>query len=315
MKRWDELAHKFISDCRTSGLSRDTLLSRESEILRFGRWLAKQQPRPRVEDVDHELILKYLKSRTTFLAKSSVSGVISHNRMFGDFLVSQGLWRSNPLNWIHGPKVNNYRKHPRNYNKSDLEKIFQSSFAGHTAYSRSIGPALISLLYSTGLRKGELLRLNVADWDRRNLTIKIYGSKTGQDRLTPVSQVVWRCLESYLQQRDKIMLATASRSDALFVNRFGNRIKGETLASVLRTAAKRAGVKRPTAHMFRHSCASDLVEQGTPIHVVQKVLGHSAVMSTFRYLTVADPLRVEAMQIKHPINDILGLKERADETI
>lgn len=309
MKRWEELALAYIAECRTCGLSNETLAGRESEILRFGRWLKRQSPRPKIEDINHDLLVQYIKGRTSFLSKSSTCGVISKLRVFGDYLVLHGLWRTNPLHWIKGPKLNtNYRKLPKNYKRVDLENIFKASFSAHNSYSRTIGPALISLMYTTGLRKSELLRLNTTDWDRRNLTLKIFGSKSGQDRLTPVSSVTWRCLEAYLQKREQILLEKNLQSEALFINQHGRRISGMTLASILKTSAKRAGVKKATAHMFRHSCASDLVEKGTPIHIVQKVLGHSVVMTTFRYLNVADPQRVEAMRV-HPINQILGFTE------
>lgn len=305
MRKWDELVTSFTEECRIRGVGEATLLTRESELMRWGKWLKKKHKNIKIEDISQDSITDYIKSRTTFLSKSSTCGVMSSMRNFGEFLVSQGFWKNNPLLWMQGPKLNtNYRKIPKNYQKSDLKKIFEESFNGNLPYFRALNPALISLMYSTGLRKGELLGLNLSDWDRKNLTLKIYGQKTKQDRLVPVSSITWKCLENYIQKRNELLIKQKIQNEALFVNRNGERITSNNIHVQLKRIAKRAGVKRATAHMFRHSCATDLVEKGAPIHIVKNILGHSHIVTTFRYLNVADPERKKAME-SHPINSIL----------
>ena len=99
------------------------------------------------------------------------------------------------------------------------------------------------------------------------------------------------------------------------VNRLGNRVNGTTLLVQLRRIAKRAGVERATILMCRHSCASDLIAEGVPLPRVQQILGHACAQTTFRYLSISDPMRKKAMQA-HPINSILnGIKEENDERI
>nr|MBC8551553.1 tyrosine-type recombinase/integrase [Candidatus Brocadiales bacterium] len=192
-------------------------------------------------------------------------------------------------------------------------KIFEESFNGSLKYFRSLYPAIISIFYTTGMRKSELLNLNLSDWDRENSTLKVYGSKTGRDRVVPLPEVAWRCLESYLCIRYNLLLKQGKTCDALFVNRNGDRVNGTQILVQFKRIAKRAGVAKATIHMFRHSCASGLIEEGVPLPQVSNILGHSCSVSTFRYLNIADPKRKKAM-LKHPINKILTtLKEVENE--
>jgi site-specific recombinase XerD len=223
------------------------------------------------------------------------------------------VWLQNPLRWITGPKVNNTRKIPKNYHRSDLKNIFDESFNGHYRYFRELYPAIISLFYSTGIRKSELLTLDVKDWDSKSSLLKVYGSKTGRDRIVPVPDVAWKCLEKYLITRNNLVLEKNRDEKALFVNNNGQRVNGTQLLVQFKRIAKRANVPLATIQMFRHSCATGLIEEGIPLPQVQKILGHSSVITTNRYLSISSPERKKAMKL-HPINNLLEkIKENSYE--
>lgn len=313
MKNWENLVDQYSSICRTRGLRESTIKHRESELIRFKVWLRKKNKNQKVEDIDLDLIHQYIKARTSFLSKSASLGVYSVLRGMGDFLVEESYWYQNPMRWISGPKVNNTRKIPRNYHRSDLKKIFDESFNGHFRFFRSLYPAIISLFYSTGIRKSELLSLNVEDWDSASSTLKVFGSKSGRDRVVPVPEAGWRCLEAYLIARNNLLLGLNKKENALFVNRKGNRVNGTQILVQFKRIAKRANVEKATIHMFRHSCATGLIEEGVPLPQVQKILGHSCIQTTNRYLSISDPERKKAMA-RHPINGLLNqIKEDENE--
>ena len=228
------------------------------------------------------------------------------------FLIDRGEWVSNPLIWIKGPKLNtNYRKVPKNYQRNQLKKKFEESFNGPSSFNRAFNPAIISLLYNTGLRKDELVRLNFTDWNRKDLTLKVFGKKVGVERVVPVNAVTWKCLENYLSKRSEILIKKNTQCEALFVNRNGSRAKDSQIYAQIKSVAKRAGVTNASTHMFRHSCATDMVENGASIQTVKSILGHSHIVTTFRYLNVADPERQKAMHL-HPINSILDVISKED---
>jgi integrase len=75
--------------------------------------------------------------------------------------------------------------------------------------------------------------------------------------------------------------------------------------------AKSADVPLVSLHQFRHTCASDLLENGVSLPEVQQLLGHATVVTTTRYLQIADPERARAMK-QHPLNDYLGSPEQSE---
>jgi len=313
MRKWDALVEKLTSYDEARGLKKSTLNTKSSELYRWGTWLKKQRPKVRIEDIDIDLIHKYIKARTLFKSKAFTCSIIGIMRAMGDLLVEEGIWTQNPLRWISGPKLFSHRRIPKNYHRSDLKKIFEESFNSTYPYFRKLYPAIISIFYTTGLRKSELLSLDLKDWNRTESTLKVYGSKTGQDRLVPVSEVAWKCIEDYLKARNTLLLKLNKTSDALFINRKGSRVNGTQILVQFKRIAKRAGVDKATIHMFRHSCATSLIEEGVPLENVKQVLGHACVQTTYRYSHIASPERVRAIR-KHPINDILNsLKEKEYE--
>jgi site-specific recombinase XerD len=85
MKNWDQHVDSYISYCGTRGLATQTIEHRESELARFKIWIRKKDKNLKVEDVNLEILLEYIKSRTTFLSKSSSLGVICTLRSIGVF--------------------------------------------------------------------------------------------------------------------------------------------------------------------------------------------------------------------------------------
>ena len=307
MKKWDSLVEQLSELDRARGLSEKTIKVKEGELYRWGIWLKQRRPKVKLEEINLELIHAYIKSRTAFSSKSSTCGIIGNVRSLGDLFVEEGYWQQNPLRWISGPKLN------KTYRRNDLKKIFDESFNVQYPYFRSLYPAIISVFYSTGLRKGELLSLDLKDWNRDNSTLKVFGSKVGKERIVVVPEVGWRCIENYLKARTNLLHELGIANDALFLNRKGSRVNGTQILVQFKRIAKRAKVDRCTIHMFRHSCATGLIEEGVPLFQVQKTLGHACPMTTMRYLSSSDPERKKAIR-KHPINNILQiLKEKDDE--
>lgn len=315
MRRWDNLVDGFLKEYAVRDISINQVRNRERELAKFGIWLKRRKPTPKIEDIDLDLIHEYIKSRTTFLSKASSCAIIGALRSMGDYLVENGLWLQNPLRWITGPKLNNTRKIPKNYHRSDLQKIFEQSFNTPYPHFRALYPAIISLFYSTGIRKSELLNLDIDCWDSEEATIKVYASKTRRERVIPVPDVTRKCIENYLVKRSNLLLSKKKTNPALFINRNCERVNGTQLLVQFKRIAKRAGVSNATIHMFRHSCATGLIEEGVPLPQVQRILGHASTISTFRYLEIASPERKKAMN-KHPVNEILKtLKESEYERV
>ena len=306
MRNWDHIIDNYIRVCETRGLTESVILGRRRELERFGTWLKRRKPKPAVEEISSELILDYIKGRTAFHSKSSVCGVMSHIRCLGEYLVNEGIWNQNPLRWIQSPKIDPRRQLPRRVDKENLRKLIAETTKISQPHNRSLYFTLLLVLYGTGMRRGELERLNLKDWDREHGSLRIDSQKVNLQRVVPVPAAVAAAIESYLPVRQNTLLELGIREEeALFVTAKGKRILGDRIGVRVHKLAQRAEVPLVTLHQFRHTCASDLLEEGLGLHEVQRYLGHAYLATTIRYTHIADPARKQAVAL-HPINQILA---------
>lgn len=312
MRRWDSLVERYIRVCEMRGVCEGTIQHRTSELGRFGQWLKQRRPRPKLDEVDADLVVRFISGRSAFRARSTVSGIVSDLRGMGEFLVEEGIWKKNSLRWIRGPKLDQRRCLPRRIDKGDLKALWGAAKTRRQEHTRYQAVCLLAILYGTGIRAGELQRLNTTDWDPDTATLRVDGRKTGRARSIAVGEGVWRCVEAYLPRRQNQLEQTGClEEEALLVNRNGQRMNAFNIRTLLNRLADNASVPSVTMHQFRHSCASDLLESGVTLPEVQRVLGHATIQSTVRYVDVANPLRAAAME-KHPVNRFLCPEEREE---
>jgi site-specific recombinase XerD len=228
----------------------------------------------------------------------------------GEFLVRGGVWRVSPLRWMKGPKIDPRSRLPRRISREQQAKIWAAATRRREAFARYQAVCALAILYATGLRRGELERLDLDDWNREEGLLRIDGKKTGRGRQVPVGPSAWRCIEAYLPHRHNMLEKTGNVGEqALLVGRTGQRLKGHMISRLIKRLADSAGVSTISLHQFRHSCASDLLESGASLPEVQRVLGHRVIESTVRYVQLSDPERAAAIA-KHPINELVEAIER-----
>lgn len=306
MRRWDRLLDGYLAEYACRGCAPATERQVARVLGQWGWWMKRRRPRPRLEEVGSDLLVAYLRSRTAFRAKSTVYGTLSVMRGMGDYLVREGVWASNPLRWMRGPKLSPYSRLPKRIDRSQMEALWRKATSKPGAYQRHLWLSVLALLYGTGLRLGELERLDVDSWDRESATLRIDGRKTGRERQVPVPEIVYRSLEAYLPHRQNFLERFGPKEQpALLLNRNGERLRGTSIGRSVRGMAKRCDFEIHSMHQFRHSCASDLLEEGVRLPEVQRILGHQGIATTVRYVHIADPQRREAIAC-HPINDWLG---------
>ena len=219
----------------------------------------------------------------------------------------------NPLRWIRGPKLDPRMSLPRRIGKDDMKRLWDEAGKKKPASNRSVTLCVLAILYGTGLRRGELHRLDKDDWDRENGVLKVDGQKTGQERNLPVGPGLWRCVEAYLPVRQN-RLETVHRLDetAFLIDRHGQRMSTSSISRMIAGCAKSAGIPSLSLHQFRHSCASDLLESGVTLPEVKTMLGHAVIVSTMRYTHVSTEERADAIK-KHPINEFLQVEADSSE--
>jgi site-specific recombinase XerD len=305
MRRWDSLLDNYLRQKELQGICGGSLATNKRELERWGCWLKTRRPKPNLEEIIPEQIIDYIRSRTAFRARSSVYGTISIMRGFGDYLTREGLWLKNALKWIQGPKIDHRMQIPTRIGREHMKKIWEVAATLENPYQRSLHLVVLSLLYGTGLRKGELMRLKTSSWDRTNMLLKIDGRKTGMEREVPLPEFTWKCLETYLPIRHNLLVRKGYETQmALLVGCRGRPLDSLTLWKMIRGLAEKAGTPVTTLHQFRHTCASDLLEEGIGLPQIQNLLGHATIYTTFRYIQIASPEIVKAIAM-HPINRML----------
>ena len=139
---------------------------------------------------------------------------------------------------------------------------------------------IISLLYSSGLRRSELLNLKLEDIDSKRMLIHIRYAKGGKDRYTILSRNVLDDLRSYFK--------VYKPKSWLFEGSHNKQYSASSVVKLIDRAVKKAGIrKKVTPHTFRHSFATHLLEEGTDLRYIQHLLGHNSSKTTEIYTHVA----------------------------
>lgn len=139
---------------------------------------------------------------------------------------------------------------------------------------------ILSLMYSSGVRIGELLNLKLEDIDSKRMLIRVNQGKGNRDRLTLLSEKVLVDLRIYYKQ--------AKPKEWLFESPNGTAYSASSVQKILKKAAKTCGIKKNVnPHMLRHSFATHLLEAGTDLRYIQNLLGHKSSKTTEIYTHVA----------------------------
>ena len=179
------------------------------------------------------------------------------------------------------PAVSNDRKLPVVLSSKELKRLFSAS-------SHLKQRVLFALIYSAGLRVGEVCMLKISDIDSDRMLIRVVKSKGKADRYVPLSGSLLDSLRRYY------------RSSFPKVYLFNGKIKGEPLGKsavqqAFRLAVKKAKIyKDVSVHSLRHTYATHLLEQGVDIVTIKDLLGHANIDTTMMYLHVAKLNRVKA---------------------
>ncbi|MDY5785807.1 site-specific tyrosine recombinase XerD [Corynebacterium sp.] len=281
------------------GRSSHTLSNYRRDLLRYTRWLEAvgRDDLGEVTSQDLEAYVADLRrgsENRAPLAASSAARALSVVRGLHKFATAEGLLAADVAARVSPPAAGTVL--PDTLSIEEVATLLDACPTDTPTQLRD--KALLELLYATGARVSEVLALAVDDVAEHDGVITVTG-KGGKQRLVPVGGAANAAVEAYLV-RGRPALARGT-SHALFLNKRGGALSRQSVWTVIKDAAHRAGVDKDISpHTLRHSFATHLLEGGADVRTVQELLGHSSVTTTQIYTHVtADNLR-EVFLGSHP---------------
>lgn len=298
----------FLRHCAEERkFSPHTLKAYRLDLIALARFIATIEPKPSWGHITREHLRDYLRT-LSHRRPRTLRRKLASLKSFFRFASSDGLLTADPAHDLRSG-VRLGKPLPRTVPRHGVRRIFTTVYQRPLTRKRrqlarqKCAIALVELLYCTGLRVSEVSRLQLASVDLRQNAILVDG-KGSRERIVPiVSSELRRALLVWLDHR----LRRDCESPYLFVNRFGNRLSEQSIRAIVRRAATLGGVGRVTPHMFRHTLATELLEQGVDLRHIQHLLGHSSISTTTIYAHVSDRAQRETLLLRHP-RRFLGIR-------
>jgi integrase/recombinase XerD len=279
------------------GLSRNTLEAYRSDLLQFGRFLARRDMA--ALDVTAVALDDFL-AELAGSAGGAASPATIHRkaaclRSFYRHLRRDGLLDTDPTASIAAPRRG--RKLPQVLSRGEVDKLLAQPRG--TAPTDLRDRALLELMYACGLRASEAIGLEVGDVDTDEGLLRARG-KGSKERVVPVGQQATDAVSRYLE-RGRPVLVGAATEPHLFLNFRGGPLTRQGLYKIVRRHAVTAGLAdRMSPHTLRHTFATHLLAGGCDLRAVQEMLGHADVATTQLYTHLSSERLKDVYFRAHP---------------
>jgi site-specific recombinase XerD len=302
----DPAIARFAAYLQLRRMSPKTAVAYQRDLESFGSFLKARAgdldvdvhhapPYEPLETAERADVLAYLQrlNGSRAYAPRSIRRKISALNTFYKFLKFDGRRPDNPAADVPTPKIG--KPLPKALTEGDVEKLLDLRIAGLTEAQRLRDRAILECLYSSGVRRSELLGLTLADVDLENRSLRVIGGKGGKDRNVPLTRVAAEAMRAYLGVRPR------TPNDSFFIGRGGARLSESGLYKIVRTYMSIAGLEGyASPHTMRHSMATHLYENGADLLVIKEILGHESLATTQVYTKVAKKRILEQFDAAHP---------------
>ena len=279
------------------GVARNTLAAYRSDLTLFARALARdgrELPSAGAGDIQEYLAARHRAAgaKQPFSARSQAR-LLSALRRYYRFLVRERVRQDDPTALIGAPRLG--RSLPKSLSAGDVEKLLAAPDTADTLGLRD--RAMLELMYASGLRVSELVKLPVHQLNLQRGVVQVIG-KGGRERLVPIGEEAAHWLERYLRQGRPELLGHAA-AEAVFVSRRGEGMTRQNFWMLIKRYARLAGVSaKLSPHTLRHAFATHLLEHGADLRAVQMLLGHRD-LSTTQIYTHVTRARLKSLHERH----------------
>ena len=276
--------------------SKHTIRAYESDILAYLIWLDNIP----AESANHAKIKEYLLFIQRFnYSKTTLSRKISAIRTFYRFLYRERVVDSNPVAGLHSPKKS--KNLPKFLTSTEIEQILNNIKIETPAGYRN--RTILELLYATGMRVSELAGLNFGHLNLNENEITVFG-KGAKERIVLVSDRAKDFLKRYIETVRPMISecpVDTNEDSPVFINKTGYRLQTQSVRAAIKEIVDKIQLpKVVTPHVFRHSFATKLLENGADLRVVQELLGHASISNTQIYTHVSTERLKSVYDKTHP---------------
>ena len=265
--------------------SNHTIKAYESDIVSYILWLNDVS----CTDVDFNKLREYLHFIQRFdYKKTTIARKIASIRTFYKFLFRERYIDSDPAISLSAPK--RPKSLPKFLTPEEVEQILNNVKIDTPAGFRN--RVILELLWATGMRVSELSNLNFGDLNIEENEIRVFG-KGAKERIVLISDRAKKYLTQYISSARSLLapgyeIGEINDSSPVFINSTAYRLQNKTIRNVIKDIVEKIELpKKVTPHVFRHSFATKLIENGADLRVVQELLGHAGISNTQIYTHIS----------------------------
>lgn len=300
--RFQKFINYFLEHLERNEYSKRTVESYISDLKRFLTFIEKYYTSiENISQITKNIILDYydyLKEVQNYKGKSLSPKTISHRlvvlKSFFKYLYFEDYIINDPTANIRLPKCENNLNN-KVLTEEEIFKIIES--IKPVTLEKIRDRAIVELFYSTGIRTSEMADIKIHDIDLKQQVLTVVKGKGAKTRLVPIGMHACYYLETYLARSRKHFLQN-TQSEYLFLNNRSTPFNRNTLNKLMERLTRHLGFKKKvTCYTYRHSIATQLIQNKVDIKFVQELLGHESIKTTQRYchLTITDLKKVHAL--------------------
>jgi integrase/recombinase XerD len=295
--------NRYLEHLKVKGQTEQTLWSVERYVRDFIGWCdGRSLERPQeitkpILETYQRYVFYYRKKDGAPLSTASQRGKLSPLKGFFKWLTKRNYLLYNPASELELPRMT--RRLPKHVlTAEEVEAVM-----GQTDLSDPLGirdRAVLEVLYSTGMRRMELVNLQVSDIDTERGTLLVRLGKGRKDRIIPIGERALHWVARYLD-RVRLHLVVDAHDPTLFLTQTGEAFNMNWLSKTVASYVDRANLgKRGACHLFRHTMATLMLENGCDIRFIQAMLGHAELSTTQIYTQVAIRVLKQVHAATHP---------------
>jgi len=266
---------KYIANERR--YSPNTIIAYKTDLQLFKQYISSEFDHENLNNASQEMIRSWMVSMIEEgLLAISVNRKVSSLNSYYNYLVRMMVIEQNPASGL--PAVKTPKSLPNYFDSKQLNELLNSK-TNLNSFSELRNMLIVDILYSTGMRRFELINANIKDVDTANRSIKVLGKRNKQ-RIIPLSPTLINRITYYIEQKNKrfgnindFLIVTDKGAQAY--PKFIYRIVNSELADV------KGGASSP--HVLRHSFATHMLNNGADLNIIKEILGHSNLSATQIY--------------------------------